>query len=81
MQTSALQPASDPKASRSLSRHPRRHLLQHVLVLVEVLEERRLTDELVLLAHLLAGLPGLSQLHLQGPEGGPHHLPVAEVLE
>lgn len=57
------------------------HLLQHVLVLVEVLEERGLADELALLAHLLAGLPGLSKLDLQGTEGRPHHLPMAEVLE
>lgn len=60
---------------------PLQHSLQQVLVLVQVLEERWLTDELVLLAHLLAGLPGLSKLHLQGTEGRPHHLPVAEVLE
>lgn len=41
-----------------------RHLLQQVLVLVEMLEEGRLTDELVLLTHLLAGLPGLSKFYL-----------------
>lgn len=46
-----------------------------------MLKERRLTDELVLLAHLLAGLSRLSKLYLQGTEGWPHHLPVAEVLE
>lgn len=60
---------------------PLAHLLQQVLFLVEVLEEGRLADELALLAHLLAGLPGLSQLHLQGAKGRPHHLAVAEVLE
>lgn len=58
-----------------------RHLLQQVLVLVEMLEEGRLTDELVLLTCLLAGLPGLSKFYLQGTQGRPHHLPVAEVLE
>ena len=51
-----------------------------VLVLVEVLEEGGLTDELLLLTHLLTGASRLSQLHLQGAEGGPHHLAVAEVL-
>lgn len=40
------------------------HLLQQVLVLVEMLEEGRLTDELVLLTYLLAGLPGLSKFYL-----------------
>lgn len=63
--------------------HPARlqHSLQQVLVLVQMLEERWFTDELVLLAHLFAGLPRLSKLHLQGTEGWPHHLPMAEVLE
>lgn len=51
-----------------------------VLVLVEVLEEGRLTDELLLLAHLLAGASGLCQSDLQGAEGRPHHLSVAKVL-
>lgn len=51
-----------------------------VLVLVEVLEEGRLTDELLLLTHLLAGASRLGQPDLQGAEGGPHHLTVAEVL-
>lgn len=51
-----------------------------VFVLVEVLEEGGLTDELLLLADLLAGVPGLGQLHLQGAERGPHHLAVTEVL-
>lgn len=51
-----------------------------VLVLVEVLEEGGLTDELLLLTHLLAGASRLGQLDLQGAEGGPHHLAVAEVL-
>lgn len=60
---------------------PPTHSLQQVLFLVEVLEEGRLTDELALLAHLFAGLPGLSQLHLQGAKGRPHHLAMAEVLE
>ena len=52
-----------------------------VLVLVEVLEEGRLTDELLLLTHLLTGAPGLGLFDLQGAEGGPHHLTVTEVLE
>lgn len=51
-----------------------------VLVFVEVLEERRLADELLLLTHLLAGAAGLGQPDLQSAEGGPHHLTVAEVL-
>lgn len=46
-----------------------------------MLEEGRLTDELVLLTDLLAGLPGLGKFYLQGTQGRPHHLPVAEVLE
>ena len=45
-----------------------------------MLEEGGLTDELLLLAHLLTGVAGLGQLHLQGAERGPHHLAVAEVL-
>lgn len=63
------------------SSSPLRHLLQQVLLLVEVLKERGLADELVLLAHLLARLPRLGQLHLQGAQGRPHHLAMAEVLE
>ncbi len=51
-----------------------------VLVLVEVLEEGGLTDELLLLTHLLAGAAGLGQLDLQSAERRPHHLTVAEVL-
>ena len=51
-----------------------------VLVLVEVLEEGRLTDELLLLTHLLTGASRVGQFDLQGAEGGPHHLTVAEVL-
>lgn len=52
-----------------------------VLVLVEVLEEGRFTDELLLLAHLFAGVSRLCQPDLQSAEGRPHHLSVAEVLE
>lgn len=61
-------PEAQSRESKSghLSTGLPRNLLQQVLFLVEVLEEGRLADELVLLAHLLAGLPGLSQLHLQG---------------
>lgn len=70
-----------PGSPASAPRPPLTHLLQQVLFLVEVLEEGRLADELALLAHLFAGLPGLSQLHLQGAKGRPHHLAVAEVLE
>lgn len=51
-----------------------------VLVLVEVLEEGRLADELLLLTHLLAGVSRLGHSHLHGAEGGPHDLTVAEVL-
>lgn len=51
-----------------------------VLVLVEVLEEGWLTDELLLLAHPLAGASGLCQPDLQSAEGRPHHLSMAEVL-
>lgn len=51
-----------------------------VLVLVEVLEEGRLTDQLLLLTHLLTGLSRFGHLHLQGAERRPHHLAVAEVL-
>lgn len=52
-----------------------------VLVLVEVLEEGGFTDELLLLAHLLAGASRLCQPDLQGAEGRPHHLSVAKVLQ
>ncbi|KAA8579559.1 hypothetical protein FQN60_006652 [Etheostoma spectabile] len=45
-----------------------------------VLEEGGLTDELLLLTHLLAGVTRLGQFHLQSAERGPHHLTVAEVL-
>lgn len=51
-----------------------------VFILVKVLEEGGLTDELLLLTDLLAGVPGLCQLHLQGAEGRPHDLTVTEVL-
>ena len=51
-----------------------------VLVLVEVLKVGGLTDELGLLAHLLAGAARLRQLHLQSAERRPHHLAVTEVL-
>lgn len=51
-----------------------------VLVLVEVLEEGWLTDELLLLAHPLAGASGLCQPDLQSAEGRPHHLSMAKVL-
>lgn len=52
-----------------------------VFVLVEVLEEGWLTDELLLLAHLFAGVAGLRQPDLQSAEGRPHHLSVAKVLK
>lgn len=45
-----------------------------------MLEEGGLTDELLLLTDLLAGVPGLCQLHLQGAERRPHDLTVTEVL-
>ena len=51
-----------------------------VLVLVEVLEERGLADELLLLAHLLTRAARFGQLDLQSAEGGPHDLAVTEVL-
>lgn len=51
-----------------------------VFVLVEVLEEGWLTDELLLLAHPLAGASGLCQPDLQSAEGWPHHLSMAKVL-
>lgn len=51
-----------------------------VLVLVEVLEEGGLTDELLLLTHLLTGATRLGQFDLQSAERRPHHLAVAEVL-
>lgn len=52
-----------------------------ILVLVEVLEEGRLTDELLLLAHLFAGASGLCQPDLQSAEWRPHHLSMAKVLK
>lgn len=71
-----------PEVSGSLGwPSPPLHLLQHVFVLVEMLEKGRFADKLVLLAHLFAGLSGLSELHLQGTEGRPHHLPMAEILK
>lgn len=51
-----------------------------VFVLVEVLEEGRLADELLLLTDLLTGAAWISQFDLQGAERRPHHLTVAEVL-
>lgn len=51
-----------------------------VLVLIEVLEERGLADELLLLTHLLTGASGLGQFDLQRAERRPHHLAVTEVL-
>lgn len=51
-----------------------------ILVLVEVLEEGRFTDELLLLTHLFTGLSGFGHLDLQSAERRPHHLAVAEVL-